>query len=95
MIIKCCFVDVVKLISVLIVIIGAFGAVNQVLSQEPIGFGESMTQVYESSFSFDLVDQQDSGQIQYFSVLVKLLQQFIVPVILINLVITTLVQSYD
>ena len=57
MIIKCCFVDVIKLIGVLIVIIGAFGAVNQVLSQEPIGFGESMTQVYESSFSFDLVDQ--------------------------------------
>lgn len=57
MIIKCCFVDVVKLIGVLFVIIGAFSAVNQVLSQETIGFGESMTQIYESSFSFDLIEQ--------------------------------------
>jgi hypothetical protein len=43
MIIKCCFVDMVKLVGVLFIIIAAFGAVNQVLSQKKIGFGESMT----------------------------------------------------
>ena len=95
-IIKNCLLDSLKLMIISGVIIACFGVINQELSPNKIGFGESVVQVYDQSFSFEFSNiEENSDQVKNFSIIVRLFQQFIFPIILHNIIFSSLIQSYD
>ena len=88
---KKCLIDSLRLTAIIAIIAGAFAGINQVLNPKKIEFWDSVTEVYDQSFSLDFVSSSaNSTQVRNFLILMRLMQQFILPMVLLNLVFTTL-----
>jgi hypothetical protein len=52
---KKCLIDSLRLTAIIAIIAGAFAGINQVLNPKKIEFWDSVTEVYDQSFSLDFV----------------------------------------
>jgi hypothetical protein len=93
---KRCIDESLRLTAIIGIVAVALGVINAVLDPNEIGFETSLTNVYQNSFSLDFLDNsENSTQVKIFVSIVRLFQQFIIPVVLLNLIFNTLTHCYD
>lgn len=75
LIMKNSITEMLKLVTFIFAVNCAFGAINQVLNPGEVDLYTSVQQVFENSFSFDFIDEnENSDQVRNFMYIVRVCQ---------------------